>query len=594
MMLRCACYTRFSTDKQTPISIEDQTRKCKEFAATKKWTLLEDHIYADQAVSGAGGDRDGLKRLLAAAKSLPRPFDVILLDDTSRLSRNVGDGARIRERLSFLGVRIVAVSQGIDSQDEQAEVLFDVHALVDNLYIKELGKKTHRGLEGLALRGFHTGGHCYGYRNVQVEGGVRLEVVEAEAGVIRRIFEMAACGCSLKKIAKALNSEEVTPPRPRVSRQDATWCPTAIHAMLRRDMYVGRVIWNRSKFIKSPGTNKRVRRPRPRSEWRIIDRPELRIVGDELWERVQAHITWTKKIYGQQERDGLLNRTASSQYLFSGIVKCAVCGGNLVITSGRSRRGHRRYGCSQHFYRGACKNGLQIRKDWLEQKLLSGLQEAVLRPEAVKYAVEEFGRQLESASQNASREIQRARDDKHKVQDELNRLVAAVATGGHSIVLLEAIKQREKQVQEIDERLQPLDSGIRQLRPAEVSDFVVNRLSVLRQLLDSDVTQARAELLRHVTEIRMVPHETATGRDYVAVGDWDLLGNCPEMDRARHLPGVRARLVAGARFESTTARQRAECSAQRPDCSIALKKYVLGPNGPRIKVKAVQETVANL
>lgn len=157
----------------------------------------------------AGADRDGLKHLIAAAKSLPRPFDVILVDDTSRLSRNVGDASRIREQLGFVGVRIIAVSQGIDSQDEQSEVLFDVHALVDTLYIKELGKKTHRGLEGLALRGYHTGGNCYGYCNVRVEGGVKLEVNESEAMIVRRIFEMAAAGSSLKKIAKTLNLERI-------------------------------------------------------------------------------------------------------------------------------------------------------------------------------------------------------------------------------------------------------------------------------------------------------------------------------------------------------------------------------------------------
>lgn len=54
MTLRCACYTRFSTDKQTPISTADQIRKCREFAETRGWTLLEDHLYADEAVSVSG------------------------------------------------------------------------------------------------------------------------------------------------------------------------------------------------------------------------------------------------------------------------------------------------------------------------------------------------------------------------------------------------------------------------------------------------------------------------------------------------------------------------------------------------------------
>ena len=322
--------------------------------------------------------------------------------------------------------------------------------------------------------------------------------------------------------------------------------------MLRREMYSGRVIWNRSRFVKSPGTNKRICRPRPQSEWRLIERPELRIVCNELWERVQARLAWTKKIYGQQTRNGLLNRTASSRYLLSGIVKCGVCGGNLVITSGRSRRGHRRYGCSQHFYRGTCPNGLQIRKDWLEEKLLAGLQHAVLQPEAVRYAVEEFCRQLKEAEGNLSREMERATEQRRKVQAELIRLVAAVADGGHSTFLMEAIEQREQELQNLDGRLQTCGPRLQQVEPADVTGFVKSRLATLCDLLNSDVTQARAELLRHVSEIRLVPRQTENGGDYVATGEWNLLGNYADTDRARHLLGVRARVVAGVGFEPTT------------------------------------------
>ena len=552
MTLRCAAYARYSTDKQTPISIQDQIRKCGDFAEAKGWALIKDQVYVDEAVSATGADRDGLNQLLAAARSVPRLFDVILVDDTSRLSRNVGNAARIREELAFLGVRIVAVSQGIDSQDEQAEVLFGVHALVDTIYIKELGKKTHRGLEGLALRGLHTGGNCFGYCSVRIKEGVKLEVNEDEAAVVRRIFEMAADGRSLKTIAKTLTSEAISPPRRRADKDNTSWCPTAIHAMLRREMYIGRVIWNRSKFVKSPGTNKRVRRSRPRSEWRVIERPELRIVSDELWRHVQERLAWTKKTYGQQKRSGLLNRSASSRYLFSGIVKCAVCGGNLVITSGRSRRGHRRYGCSHHFYRGACPNGVQIRKEWLEGKLLSGLQEAVLAPAVVEYAVAQVARRIGEINANQSDDLGRAQKKKQTLEAELSRLVAAVADVGHSAFLLRAIEEREQELLNIDRQLQACNVEPQHLQPAELTAFVTSRLATIRDLIESDATQARAEILKHVSEIRLIPRQTDSGAEYVAVGEWDLLGNFPEMDRARNRSGVRARLVAGARFELAT------------------------------------------
>jgi site-specific DNA recombinase len=277
-----------------------------------------------------------------------------------------------------------------------------------------------------------------------------------------------------------------------------------------------------------------------------MDRPELRIVTNELWERVQSRLAWTNKVYGRQKRVGVLNRTASSSYLLRRIVKCGICGGNLVITSGRSRRGHRKYGCSQHFYRGVCINGLQIRKEWMEEKLLSGLQEAVLQPQAVKYAVEEVLRLAEKAERNMAHGIRRALEDKRGVKAELNRLIEAVANAGHSTFLLEAIEQREKEPLSINEELQFCDSKPLSLQSADITKFVIDRMAALRQLLYTDITQARAELLTHVAEIRLVPERPATGDSYVAVGEWNLLGSRAEMERARSLSGVRARLVAGA------------------------------------------------
>lgn len=181
---------------------------------------------------------------------------MILVDDTSRISRSLADTVRLREDLNFTGIRFVAVSQGIDSDDEQADVMMTVHGLVDSLYIKELAKKTHRGLEGLALKGFHTGGSCFGYRSEKLDGGSQLQIDEQEAAVVRRIFQLSASGLSLKVIAKELNAEGIPPPRGTKKKTESSWVYTAIREMLRRDIYCGRVVWNKRKYKKRPGTNK--------------------------------------------------------------------------------------------------------------------------------------------------------------------------------------------------------------------------------------------------------------------------------------------------------------------------------------------------
>jgi len=125
---------------------------------------------------------------------------------------------------------------------------------------------------------------------------------------------MYAGGISLKGVAKALNGEQVSPPRPRAGKKYATWCPSGIREMLRRELYAGRVIWNQSRFVKVPGTNRRVRRERPQSEWRIVERPELRIIPVDLWEKVQERVKAVGQMFGNNGRAGLLARSATSPY----------------------------------------------------------------------------------------------------------------------------------------------------------------------------------------------------------------------------------------------------------------------------------------
>ena len=520
--MRYAIYARYSSDLQRQSSIADQLRKCNEFGQIHGWVPVKASIYKDEAVSGVSIERPGLQRMMQTALSPRRPFDVILVDDTSRISRSLSDAVQLFQKLSFAGVRVIAVGQGIDTQSEQADVLVTVHGLVDSLYVKELAKKTHRGLEGALLRGLHAGGRCYGYRNLPVEsGGVRLEVEPKEAEVVRRLFQMSANGMSLKKIAHALNAEKIPPPRPRSTNRYATWCPSAIREMLRRELYIGRVVWNRSRFVKVPGTNKRVARPRPKSEWRIVEKPELRIVSDELWRAVQAKQEQLTKLYGGGKQ-GLLNRSASSGNLLTGFLKCGLCGANLVIVTGRRRR-HAMYGCPQHWYRGACENKLRIRQAQVETQMLRALQEAVLRPEVLDCILDEFQQQLERARADASSLRERTGGRTRELEEELQRLTLAVAEGGHSSFLLQAITARENELAELNDSLADVSHGF-QNSTEELREFTRQRIFDLPELLSQDVPRARAELAKHVGPITMTPTESAGSRHYQCQGQWDLLG----------------------------------------------------------------------
>lgn len=329
----------------------------------------------DEEISGATLDRPGLRSLLSAAESKPRPFDVLLVEDASRLSRKQADALNRCERLSFAGVKISFISQGIDSGDEKFQLLLLARGMIDQLFLADTAKRVRRGLEGLIRRGLHTGGRCFGYRSRKDADGVRLEIHEPEAAIVRWIFHLYAEGFSLKAISKKLNAEGVQSPQPQKGRVSRSWCPSSIRTFLANERCIGRIVWSRRHKVRDPRTGRRVFRTQEgQAPIRGADQPELRIVTEKLWRAVEERRESLKRVYEKSgNRQGLL-RATRSPYLFSGLLKCASCGANLQIVSGRGRsRPIQVYGCPMNHQRGAsvCPNRVRVRRDVLERELLA-------------------------------------------------------------------------------------------------------------------------------------------------------------------------------------------------------------------------------
>ncbi len=522
-MIRCAIYARFSSDRQSPTSIADQIRKCREYAEHAGWTVLDDHIYTDAATSGTSMERGGLTRLMECATGARRAFDCILLDDTSRLSRRLADALNLYERLAFAGVRVVAVSQGVDTQSPQAELLAGVHGLIDSVYSRELAQKTHRGMEGCAAKGLPTGGRCFGYQTLKLPDGTgHLEIKPDEAATVRRIFEMSASGMSYKRIAHALNGEGVISPKLQKGRISRSWCTSAIRVLLMNKRYVGKQVWNTRRKVRVPGTSKRVYRPRPKAEWVIADVPAQRIISDELWIAVHERLDTTRKLWGKA---GNWQTTGHHPYLFSGLLQCGECGGSIALVAGRAGNARAKYGCSRHHQRGntICKNSLLIAREELETRLLAGLQDRVLREDMIDYAVKQFEKQLHRRASKLDGALARLRNRKAELQAEVTNLAQAIAQSGYqSSVVMEQIAEREKELREIaDQLVEPKGSVRTQI--AELREFTASRLRAIRKCLANpqDVLAARAALAEQFGKITLLP-TVAKGRlIYMAKGKVD-------------------------------------------------------------------------
>ena len=197
----------------------------------------------------------------------------------------------------------MGIADGIDTSDKNAKLTFTMKSMVADFYIEDLRDKTLRGKQGRAKAGFATGNVAYGFYTVPLKNergevvGNKIEIHEAEAKVVIRIFRSYRDGASLTGIAHALNREGV--PSPRVgSRHSAYgWGSSTIRAMLRNERYIGIWRFGEKQWVKVPGTNKRRPRPRAANEQIVQHRPELRIVDAVLWAAAQERVQAVAKVY---------------------------------------------------------------------------------------------------------------------------------------------------------------------------------------------------------------------------------------------------------------------------------------------------------
>jgi site-specific DNA recombinase len=210
--------------------------------------------------------------------------------------------------------------------------------------------------------------------------GTRIELNENEAKTVRRIFKWAADGVGVGTMVERLNNEGV--PRPSGKR----WTKSPISRILNNERYLGRQIWGQRSVEHEPGTGRIITRPNPRTAWKVQERPELRIVSDELWNRAQETRAEIRKAVAPK-RNLARGKDARfhSKHLLTGFGTCQVCGGAMSSVSGG--KGSPRLGCRRSWAEGrsACPNRLTIRIRVAEPQILARLQGELLKSAVTAY-----------------------------------------------------------------------------------------------------------------------------------------------------------------------------------------------------------------
>jgi site-specific DNA recombinase len=523
-----AIYARYSTDRQDARSIDDQVRRCSEYAQRNGWAIQA--VYADAAVSGAHTERPELQRLLdAAATSRGRAFQRVIVDDLSRLSRDLWDMGRIVfNDLAAFAVPVIDVMTNTSSDAPSARQLFAALGMGSDLFLQMVKAETHRGLEGRALAGFWTGGRVFGYRMVKEESPQDPEfprmlptIDPLEAAVVRKIYRLYAEGNGFCAIARQLNEEQIPAPYDRGGYRKPRgrgWQDSTIRALLENERYIGRWVWNKRKWLRVPGQKSKRSVLRPREEWIEQERSELAIVDRAAWDAVRKR---------RRERAALgrgrLPGDSRDARLLAGLLLCADCGSLLQVVGSKKKPDvrYRYLGCAARATRGEgiCANSLSVS----EQKAAAALAEAigvrVGEPALVARFIERFKARVAIRRATPRTPEEEALNGQIAEREKrIRNFIEAIARGGYSAALAEHLKEDEAALAGLNARRNESSAAARRAGGAPTSEQLEALLRSPLRLLETNPVRSRTLLKKHFGRIVMTPSSKGARRYELSAG----------------------------------------------------------------------------
>ena len=508
-----AIYARKSTEQNVADEAKSVTRQIDNataYAIRKGWTVTQDYIFQDDGISGAEfAKRPGLTHLRSFLGSGRAPFHVLVVADNSRLGREASETAYLIKQLDEAGVEVWSYldNRSLTPRDAIGKLISSVQGFSDEDHREKSSKKGHEAHTRLVQQAKVTGGRVYGYRNVDVHKGVDSQgrpirshvervIHEPEAEVIRRIFRLYGIDAhGLKHIAKTLTREGVPPPTPFIQKDTTKpqpvkgWATDTVRSILKRDLYHGVIVWNKSKKRTSWG--KVQQRRRPQSEWISVPAEHLRIVPEELWQRVasirQEYESQTLRFFdgrlaGRPPKHGVTN-------LLAGLSTCGICGGGLIVETSHRKNGPRvpEYICFRRRKNGGCTNTLHPRVEEVNEAVLFALEAHALTPEAIEQVIQ-FTERDDIKDRQIALDKQQARLEKQRTN-----IVDAIALGGDIPALVSGLKEVESQIK----ALQVESAALRPV-PRLPQSVIEDRLAEWRRMLRGTTTQGRSVIQRIV------------------------------------------------------------------------------------------------
>ncbi len=375
MNMKVAIYCRLSEEdknKQSETddsgSIQNQKSMLLHYAMEQGWELY--NIYSDDDYAGADRRRPEFNRLLKDAEQ--HKFDIVLCKTQSRFTRELELVEKyIHGLFPIWGIRFISIVDNADTANKGNKKSRQINGLVNEWYLEDMSDNIRSVLTSRRVNGFHIGAFAlYGYKKDPNQKG-HLVIDEEAAAIVREVFSLFSQGYGKTAIARMLNDRGIPNPteykrlhglryRQPKTQSSTLWKYLAISDMLTNEMYIGNMVQGK---YGSESYKTKQNKPRPKSEWYVVEGTHEPIIDRELWNRVQVLIAQKAKPF----HIGTIG-------LFARKARCANCG--YTMRSSKNKGRHYLQCPNRHIAKDACI-GSFISVDRLEQLVTQELNHLI-------------------------------------------------------------------------------------------------------------------------------------------------------------------------------------------------------------------------
>lgn len=422
---KAALYCRLSVDDGNfggSVSIETQKILLEQYCKDHKITDYK--FYCDDGCSGTNFDRPSFKKMLSDIDE--GKINLVIVKDLSRFGRNYVEAGMYVQRFTDSNIRFIVADDNYDSLVNSDDLLFPIKNVVNEMYARDVSKKTKAAKKAKARDGQFIGSKApFGYK-IDPNDRHHLIVDEPAAQVVKRIFRLASEGVGYNKMAKIFREEKVLTPiayfnlnnpdyfKSDYWRKEFDWHVTSIRAILNNEVYLGKLVYGKQRN-KSMKSKEKVRNPK--EDWIVVENCHEPIITQELWDTVH-------KILNAKHRPA----KAGEVQMFAGLLYCSDCGHCLTYSQKQRKDGsyHGAYSCWMYKTHGKeyCASHY-ITFDTIYELVLIDIQRNLFqyRKNTDKFK-SILSRKYQSDSQKQAEQITLEYEQKQKRCEELDKIIS--------------------------------------------------------------------------------------------------------------------------------------------------------------------------